>query len=76
MIFKELKKMPYVKGQLKKLAKGKYHSLSYEITEFHTGDSVEVCTVYINRYSHSTGYTWDDALEGMKKQIKRREEIS
>ena len=76
MIFKELKKMPHAKGQLKKLAKGEFHFISYEVTESHNGDSEEECIVYIDRYNHSLGPTWNDALEGMKKQIKRREEIS
>jgi len=74
MIFKELKKMPYAKGQLKKLAKGEYHSIRYEVTEYVSHRTAERCAVYISQYDYSVGPTWDDALEAMKKQIKRREE--
>jgi len=73
MIFKELRKMPYAKGQLKKLANGQYHSISYEVTEYSSHRIEKRCAVYIPQYDYSVGPTWNDALQALKKQIKRME---
>jgi len=71
MIFKELKKMPYAKGQLKKLAKNNYHCIQYEVTEYPNHRIVERCAIYIHGYDYSSGPTWDNALQAMKIKIRK-----
>lgn len=67
---KELSKMRNAKGQLCKLAQGKYHHLRYEIGEHHTGAIQEECTVYIDEYDFSSDRTWDEALKKIRRQIE------
>jgi len=72
-IFAELKKMPYAKGQLKKLAKGKAHAIKYDVMEYTSGSIGITCYVYIAGYDYSDGPTWDEALNAMREQIKGKE---
>jgi len=51
--------------KLKKMAVGKYHSLSYELVTFGDGisdKSEATCSVYISGMNHHKGATWEQAL--------------
>ena len=72
MIFRELSKMPFYKGQLKKLVKGEYHSIRYKLTEYQDDTTKIECRVYIHGYGGVTAPTWDDALQAMRKQIEEK----
>ena len=65
------------KKKLEKLANGKYHSISYELTTFRTGEERPECTLYIDGGKHHQGRTWEsafDSLQGIKpKRIKEQE---
>ncbi len=72
-IFAELKKMPYAKGQLKKLAKGKAHAMNYDLFDY-TTDRIDVhCSVYISGSKYTDADTWEEALQKMREQIKGKE---
>ena len=57
------------KKKLEKLAKGKYHSLNYTISEFPDGELQQECTVYIDGRNHHYGETWEAALKSMRNEI-------
>jgi hypothetical protein len=60
MTFKE------AKDELKKLAKGKYHAIRYELVEYSSGKIETECWIYIDpRISVSTT-NWKDALTKME----------
>ena len=59
MTFKEAKKA------LSKMAKGEYHTITYQITELRPGEIVEECAVYIHGKDRLTGKTWEEAIEKM-----------
>jgi hypothetical protein len=54
------------KTELKEMAKGEYHSLSYEMTEYSDGEIRVECRVYIHGHEHSYGGTWEEALSKMR----------
>lgn len=61
MTFKQAKK------KLKKIANGKYHSITYELTEHHTGDMAAKCTLYIDGYGvFHNGKTWELAFSSLE----------
>ena len=60
MTFKAAKK------KLKKLAGGRYHALTYELTEHHTGEMVSDCTIYIHDDGHHKGRTWEEAFRSFE----------
>jgi len=70
MKIKEANKIRQAKGQLKKMAKGDHHILEYGITEYSDGDIKINCSVYIHGYDYEHGTTWDEVLQGMRKQIE------
>ena len=73
-MLKEIDKIRNAKGQLKKLADGEYHSLTYELSEYSSGRRESTCKVYIDRYDYATAPTWDDALQKMRDNVKARKE--
>ena len=56
------------KRELKKLAKGKYHPLSYTITEYSDGALSQECQTYIDGYDFSTADHWIDAIKLMQQK--------
>lgn len=59
------------KKKLEKMAKGEYHSLTYEITEYSnnvTPPTVK-CTTYINGQTHLSASTWKESLKLMEVAI-------
>lgn len=59
MTFKEAKKA------LSKMAKGEYHTISYQITESRPGEIEEECAVYIHGKDRFVGETWEEVIEKM-----------
>ena len=57
------------KKELKKLAKGQYHSVGYELTEYTTGEQKAECRVYIHGFGSCVAPTWRYALEKMQEQV-------
>lgn len=55
------------KEKLKEIAAGKYHSLKFELTEFHTGGLNTECSIYINGTDWFSGRTWEDAFARLEK---------
>lgn len=66
----ELDKTRSAKSQIKKLAKGRAHSLDYDVIEYTSGDTKETCSVYIDGYGYSDAGTWDEALALMRDKIR------
>lgn len=56
------------KDRLKVLAKGRYHSLSYELTELKSGDLRVKCWAYVDPSISTEGSNWKDVL--IEMQIK------
>jgi len=66
------KRMTFLEAKtaLKELAKGEYHSISYEISEYSSGGLEIKCTMYVHGYRHTTDCkTWEDALFNMRQQM-------
>lgn len=63
-----------LKRAVKRLAKGKFHSVEHKITEFHTGRVAEYWTAYIDgtNWTKSHG-TPELALQQLKHMIKEKE---
>lgn len=59
--------------KLEKIADGRYHSLSYDLTtlseKFGKGRKEQNCKIYIDRLSWHCGTTWDDAFERLDKTM-------
>ena len=71
-MLKEIDKIRNAKGQLKKLADGEYHSLTYELTQYQNQEIHIACRVYINNYGSIVSPTWDDALQKMRDRLRYR----
>ncbi len=62
------------KRKLKKLAKGKYHTVRYEVTEFSDrGGLSQTCTLYIDGHNFEYGANWEQAFKGMVQQVNPQE---
>lgn len=48
--------------KLANFARGRYHSLSYELTTFSSGNREAECMVYVDGLGQKTGPTWATAL--------------
>ena len=59
-------KFKEAKDELKSLANGRYHSLSYELTEFTRGRLEAECSLYIDSRISVRGSTWQEAFIKMK----------
>ncbi len=57
------------KKQLKSLAEGKYHTLTYSVSEYEHGGLTQTCNVYIDGISYIQGTTWEEALTKLKYQL-------
>jgi len=55
------------KEKLKIIAKGKYHSLRYELTEHTDGEQVVRTALYIDGLDHFSGPTWEDAFRRIEE---------
>lgn len=66
----EANKIKSAKGQLCKLAAGKYHSLNWDIIEYSSGNIDITCRIYIHGYDFKSAPTWDEALEKMRKKVR------
>lgn len=63
MTFKE------AKDELKKIAEGEYHSLTYELTEFRPDELETHIRAYVHGYSSGEGTTFRAALNDLKRQM-------
>ncbi len=56
---------------VKKMAQGDYHSVTFELVEFcGERDALKTtCTVYINKYQHHSGSTWQEAINKLNLEI-------
>lgn len=63
-------KFSEAKSKLKELARGKYHSISFEVSEYTHGNRETGCTLYIDGHSHATGYTWEEAFSALERLIE------
>ena len=57
------------KTKLKKIAKGKYHMIGYELNEYVTGMIKVECSLYIDKHKIHTGPTWDSAFASLLCEI-------
>jgi len=69
-MLKELHKTVKAKQRLKELAKGRYHYLSYEVTNYHTGKLEIRCNVYVEDYGFFSAGSWDKAIEKLQKWME------
>ena len=56
-------KFDEAKAKLAEIADGKYHSLSYELNEYSSGELKVVCQVYIADLDYCKASTWQEALD-------------
>lgn len=57
------------KKKLEKIAKGKYHTLDYEITDYGNGNVAQQCQIYIDGLKHFKGETWELAFNALEQDI-------
>lgn len=57
--------------KLKKISKGDYITMSYGLSEQLSKDhpSEVKCTVYLNKYSHNSAPTWEEAFEKLELEM-------
>ncbi len=60
------------KAELKKMANGRFHDITYELREYSSGRIEAKCELYIDPRTSTEGSTWDEALT--KMQIKLGDE--
>ena len=63
------------KDRLKVLAKGRYHSLSYELTESKEGQLRVKCWVYVDPRISVTSSNWEDALGKIGIELKSESQV-
>jgi len=68
-------KFEEAKDKLKSLAGGRYHSLSYELTEFSGGGLRVKCWAYVDPRIATEGPNWKDALVKMEIELKGESEV-
>jgi len=64
------------KAELKEIARGEYHSVRYEVTEYASGGEEVDCYVYIHDYGSEQGGTWREALDKMRKKCGLEPRVS
>lgn len=64
MTFKE------AKDELKRLAKGRYHSIEYDLTEYSNGKLEAGCRLYIDPKISVRASTWSEGLSMMKEKLE------
>lgn len=55
--------------QVRKLAKGKYHSVGYRIVVFEDSQKKQECDVYVYGYNWHGGDTWEKVILELEKEI-------
>jgi len=55
------------KKKLAKIAKGKFHSVQYDITDIGNGELKQECSIYISGMSWHLGETWEEAFSSLQK---------
>lgn len=63
------------KDQLKLMAKGDYHTVTYEFGDFGDGHTEQKCSVYINGQNFHIDKTWEEALDSMYDALNPKERI-
>jgi len=63
------------KDKLKNLAGRKYHSLSYELTEFAGGGLQAKCWAYVDPSIATEGSNWKDVLDKMEIELKGKSQV-
>ncbi len=65
--------------KLARIAKGKYHAITYDLTTFAKRRPLErqsKCTVYIDAGFSGVGHTWADAFKELDKAMHPRPEVA
>lgn len=62
-------KFSEAKDKLKELAKGKYHSLTFDFSEYSSGKIESQCRLYISEHGSKEGSTWEEAFAALEKEI-------
>ncbi len=57
--------------KLKILAKGEYHSVTYRVTEFSSGEIKEECRIYIDGEEGYEESNWKEAFKQRNKQCPK-----
>lgn len=58
------------KAALKEMAQGRYHSISFELTEYQDGRAKPMCSVYIENLGWTSDHaTFEDALQEMGRRV-------
>lgn len=57
------------RNEMKKLARGKYYSIAYALSEFSSGSLEVECYLYLDPRISVTAQTWDLALALMKQKL-------
>ncbi len=57
------------KAELKKMANGRFHDITYELREYSSGINEAKCEVYIDPRLSASGATWNEALTKMRFKL-------
>jgi hypothetical protein len=71
-------KFQEAKERLRKMAKGRYHVIQYELTEYDSGKQRTSCWMYIQQEEgdiSATGTRFQECLDVLSGKLKATEEI-
>lgn len=68
--------MREAKEELMHRANGKYHSISYELTDRGNGDASQKCRVYIDGIGGFEANHWEEALTSLENAMSGKPTIS
>jgi len=63
------------KNKLKELANGKYHSITYELTEYSNGKLETKCHLYIDPHISFLASTWREAFTKLEEYLHPKPSI-
>lgn len=66
--------MKQAKQAVMELAKGKYHSISYEVTDHGDGRAVQECGVYVQGFGHFKARFWESCLTDLRTNMQHGED--
>lgn len=58
--------------KLAKIARDRYYNIGFERTRYSSGDTKELCKVYVDPELSGRGPTWDTAFAELKKEMGGR----
>ena len=63
-------KFEEAKKELKRLAKGRYHAIQYQLTEYANGKVEAECYLYVDPHISAASSNWKDSLTKIKMKLE------